>query len=290
MGSFGAEVFAKPSVGLAYSASVRDFAERYPSDVDHIEIPFELLRHDPGVIGMRPKLPIILHCASLSVAGTEPCDDNTIREIGAWAHKTGSPWIGEHLAFITASRTEAGPHPEEYAPGEPYNIGYTVSPIMNERTINRVVCALAAYGVRFPVPILIENSPLYFDAPGTTMTQANFISRICDRTDVSLLFDLAHFVITSRLENFDPFEELERFPLHRVVEIHVSGIDDQNGGCWDNHARPAPELVHELLREVLDRVTPRAITLEYNWSSRFPEAWLSEELARVRGAIRAATK
>jgi uncharacterized protein len=285
MAAPGLEALPRPSVGLAYSGLVRNFIERHEHEVDHVEIPFELLRHDPGTLAVRERFPVILHCASLSIAGTQRCNEGTLCEIAGWVEQTRTPWVGEHLAFITASRTEAGAHPEEYAPGEPYNIGYTVSPVMDERTVARVVAALSSYSRRFAVPILIENSPLYFRAPGSVMSQTEFIKAICDRIDTDLLLDLSHFAITARSIGFDPFAEIERLPLDRVVELHLSGIDDQLDGSWDDHASAAPEIVHELLAQVLKTASPRAITLEYNWSSRFPEALLLEELARVRDAI-----
>jgi uncharacterized protein len=282
----GSENTFRPSVGLAYSSGVRRFIERHQDELDHVEIPFELLRHDPATYGLHGGLPVILHCASLSIAGTQRCGERTISEIQAWTRQTATPWIGEHLAFITAQRSQAGPHAEEYAPDEPYNIGYTVSPVMNERGVARVVEALSFYESHFPVPILIENSPLYFKAPGSTMTQSAFITAICAQTRVGLLFDLAHFVITSRLAKFDPFEELDKLPLHRVVELHISGVDDQANGCWDDHTKPAPDIVYQLFDQVLQRASPRAVTLEYNWSPRFPHSLFSEELARVREALR----
>lgn len=273
---------ACPTVGLAYSSAVRSFIERSRAEVDHVEIPFELLRHNPGVLDWNGMPPIILHCASLSVAGTTPCGEGTLRQIDEFAKQTQTPWIGEHLAFITAQRSEAGAHPEEYAPGQPYNIGYTVSPVMNEQTVARVARAVNSYSRRFSVPLLVENSPLYFSAPGSTMSQSDFIAAICDRTKIGLLLDLAHFVISSRTACFDPFAELDRLPLNRVVEVHISGIDEQDDGHWDDHAKPAPDIVYQLLNVLLQRAAPRAITLEYNWSSQVPDTMLAEELRRVR--------
>ena len=283
MGALGdAHAADRPSVGLAYSSAARSFVDRHRAEVDHIEIPFELLRHDPRVLDWLGMPPAILHCASLSIAGFRRCSEDTISQIVHFAQRLRTPWIGEHLAFISADRSNAGPRPEEYAPGEPYNIGYTVSPVMNESSVSRIARTLSSYANEFPIPLLIENSPIYFDAPGSAMSQSDFISAICGQTTVGLLLDLAHFVITSRASGFDPFAELDRLPLDRVVEVHISGVDEQGDGSWDNHAKRAPEIVHQLLDHVLQRVTPRAITLEYNWSSRFPEVVLYEELSRVR--------
>jgi uncharacterized protein (UPF0276 family) len=170
----------RPSVGLAYSTSVHAFIERQRALVDHVEIPYELLRHDPRVVSIRDEIPVVLHCASLSIAGTVPCPDSVAADIDQWVGRTGTPWIGEHLAFITTSRGEAGEAAQSYASGEPYNIGYTVSPPMNASTVERVGQALERYGARFPVPIIVENSPVYFSVPGSTMPQAAFIREACD--------------------------------------------------------------------------------------------------------------
>ena len=276
----------RPSVGLAYSTSVHAFIEQRRALVDHVEIPYELLRHDPCVVAIADKVPVVLHCASLSIAGTVPCPDGVADDIDQWVRRTGTPWIGEHLAFITARRSEAGDIAEPYAPGEPYNIGYTVSPPMNAATVERAGRALERHARRFAVPIIVENSPVYFAVPGSTMAQTAFIREVCDRADAGLLLDLAHFCITCKASRVDPLQEVDALPLERVVEIHISGIEQQADAAWDDHASRAPEIVYRLLAQVLHRASPRAVTLEYNWSSRFREAWLGEELERVRGVCR----
>jgi hypothetical protein len=136
---------------------------------------------------------------------------------------------------------------EEYAPGEPFNIGYTVSPPMNEMTVDLVLGSIAQCEDRFGVPLLLENPPLYFRCPGTTMSQAEFIASLCQRSKVSLLLDLTHFYISSQTVGFDPHRELLKLPLERVVETHVSGVDYQAGMHWDNHATRAPKTVFDLL-------------------------------------------
>lgn len=274
-----------PRIGTAYSDSLVGFLKENQSALDYVEVPFELLQHNPRVVEVQNQVPIILHCATLSIAGTTRCSKENVQKIQYWAERTGTPWIGEHLAFVTADRMESGPFAEAYAPGEPYNIGYTVSPLMNEQSVDCVAGNLKAYQPCFSVPLLIENSPLYFRMPGTSMSQAEFISRICAASGAGLLLDIAHWYISSRNMKFDPFLELDRLPLERVVEIHISGVDEQKDGVWDNHAEAAPAIIHELLCEAMQRSHPRAITLEYNWSANFPAEVLLAELERIRCAV-----
>jgi uncharacterized protein (UPF0276 family) len=273
-------------VGLAYNKYVPELLISHPAAVDYIEVPYELFAHDPKVIGQLESLPIFLHCASLSIGGSVRCCESKVKDIGEWAVRTQTPWIGEHLSFITAERDEIVGHADEYAPGEPYNLGYTVSPPMNARTVDRVVNNLTHYRPRFGVPLLLENSPLYFRLPGSTMTQVEFINAICRQLDVGLLLDLAHFHITADTMGFDAAVEIEKLPLERVVEIHISGVDEQKDALWDNHASRAPESVFRLLEIVLRQSKARAITLEYNWSSAFPRSILLEELERTRNCLK----
>ena len=71
----------------------------------------------------------------------------------------------------------------------------------------------------------------------------------------------------------------------RLCRASPSSATDPDA-AWDDHASRAPEIVYRLLEQVLHRASPRAVTLEYNWSSRFPQVWLGEELERVRGICR----
>ena len=90
------------SIGLAYGPNSLEFLDANPGLVDYVEVPFEQLRHSPGSASIQEVVPVILHCASMSVAGFVPPADATLDAIEREAERTRTPWIGEHLAFITA--------------------------------------------------------------------------------------------------------------------------------------------------------------------------------------------
>jgi hypothetical protein len=100
-----------------------------------------------------------------------------------------------------------------------------------------------------------------------------------------LLLDLTHFYITSQTLGFDPLREITALPLDRVVEVHISGVDMQDGIYWDDHTKRAPEIIYDLLAVVLAASSLKAVTLEYNWSARFPEKALLQEIDRTRNAL-----
>lgn len=266
------------ALGLAYSAGAVEFIETHPAAIDFIEIPFEQLRHTPEVGSVQEQIPVVLHCASMSVAGSVLPARTTIEAIKHEAGRTKTPWIGEHLAFVSADPLDH----QSQAKGAPISLTYTVCPQMSDETVERVAENLALLQPNFGAPLILENSPQYFDVPGSTMPMVDFINAVSRRCRIGLLLDLTHFLITTLNTGRDAIKEINRLPLETVVEIHVSGLSTQSGVAWDDHATPAPATVFALLERVLERVRPRALTFEYNWSPRFPEAILESHIDRVR--------
>lgn len=267
----------RTQVGLAHGPGIVEFAQSHAGLIDYIEIPFEQLRHSPALASVQDVAPVVLHCASMSVAGFLPPSDETVEAIAVQAERTRTPWIGEHLAFVSADGlTEEG---ERDAPAT--NLTFTLCPQLSEETIERVALNLASLVPRLPVPVILENSPQYYAIPGSTMTLAEFVGEVSARCDVDLLLDLTHLTITAMNTRADPFAELEKLPLERAVEIHVSGLSAQSGLVWDDHATPAPEIVFALLERALARSRPRAVTIEYNWS-QIPDSVLLSHLRKTR--------
>jgi uncharacterized protein len=278
-----------PRVGLAYSPYVDDLvtsgADGPPVDPDYVEVPFEALRHDPALMGLRDHVPLVLHCASLSVAGFVPPKAATVSAVQRAARETGTPWIGEHIAFLTAA-------PLANVFGDPvegdYDVGYTVAPSLNRTTLGRVVETTRSLSRAFDAPLILENPPTYFPMPDTTMSQAQFLAALCDESDVGLLLDLTHLYVSGCNLGFDPLAALLEVPLDRVVEMHLSGASERSSVMWDDHAVAAPEAVFELMGAALKRARPRAITLEFNWSAAFPTTLLREMFDRTRAVLTAA--
>jgi uncharacterized protein len=280
--NIGGRIDAPPQVGLAYGPGVAELLADHPGLADYIEIPFEQLRHAPALAALSETAPLLLHCASLSIAGFVPPSASTVAAVADQARSMGTPWIGEHLAFIAADALADDPD------GRVTTLSYTVCPQLSEQTVERVAENLAGLRPQLPVPLILENSPQYFAVPGSTMGMSTFIAAVAERCDVDLLLDLSHHLITALNTGADPLRELDLLPLERVVEVHISGLNRQSGVVWDDHATPAPPLVFELLERVLERARPRALTLEYNWSAHFPLAVLRDHVDKARTLLRAA--
>jgi uncharacterized protein len=281
----------RPAIGLAYSSYVDELVVDDPDSIDFVEMPFELLRANPATAKIGQRKPTILHCASLSMAGGA-VSPAMWQCVGDWITRTATPWLGEHLAFVSATAVRGGDPILVDDQGEAaLDVGYAVGPCMNDDVVATVVDRFEETKARYPVQTILENAPVYFDVPGSTMSQPEFVGEICARCSTSLLIDLSHLFITAHKMKADPIELMLTYPLDRVVEVHISGVDAENGGAgamWDDHTVRAPKIVHEMLSRLLPLSPVRAVTLEYNWSVNFPRAVLLDEIARVRSVVTAA--
>jgi hypothetical protein len=260
-------------LGLALSGSTGNFLTEFSGVVDFVEIPFELVHYDQRPLELPENIPKVLHCASLSMAGDVRPSPEIVDAICSWAHVMETPWLGEHLAFVYAG---------------PYDVGYALNPVTNQKTARRTIQTYEEYQDRFGIPILMENPPVYFEPPGSTLSMTEFIREVCNGSGARLLVDLAHLFISAKNFGLDPVKELLSLPLDRVDEVHISGVACRNGAWWDDHTIRAPDQVHGLLGMLLERTPIRAVTLEYNWSYGFPRTTLLEEIDRVRAAFETA--
>jgi len=264
-------------IGLAYGPIVPPFLERHRDLVDYVEVPFEQLRHAPDSARIQDDVPVILHCSSMSIGGFVAPSADTLTAIRGHATGTGTPWIGEHLAFISADPVEG-----LECDLDPIELTYTVCPQLSEETIERVETNLARMREWFPMPIILENSPQYFDMPGSTMTMPEFVAEVSQQCDVDLLLDITHFLIATTNMGLDPAKSLDMWPVERVVEVHLSGMSEQSGSWWDDHSAPVPDAAFDVLAQVAKRVQPRAVTFEYNWAPSIPGQMLLAQIDRVR--------
>ena len=278
------------AVGAAYCGYIPDLLSIDPGILDYVEVPFEMLLRTKDPLDSVGDTPVVLPCASLSLAGNVPISDTLRERLRDAIARTETPWVGEHLAFVRTQESKDEPSMADAVSLDTstgrYNVGYTVSPQYSPIILDRVLEAVTAAEDDFGLPVLLENGPLYVDLPGSTMSQAQFISKLCEcRPETKILMDLSHLEITAHNTGKTAHDLLAEMPVESVVEVHLSGHSVQSGMHWDDHARRVPEVLFELLDSLMQRVRPRAITLEYNWDSNFPLDVVREDIDRVKRIV-----
>lgn len=132
-----------------------------------------------------------------------------------------------------------------------------------EKLIDFLCKRFAMLKEKLGVKILIENMPMYaFKKEFEFMADPDFISKVCDKADVGLLFDCAHGRISAFQLGLSDLEYLKRLPLDRIYEVHVSGPRIIDNRFMDVHEY-LQESDYKFLRHVLSDSNPTYVTLEY---------------------------
>lgn len=144
------------------------------------------------------------------------------------------------------------------------------------------------------IPLLVENAPYsnYDEKEFGVIrfcTDANFINDVISKCDVDLLLDLSHAKVASFNRGENIFSYLNKLPLNRVKEIHVSGSEKVCNELRDKHIEMNDD-DYEILKWTLNNTSPNIVTLEYGgpgeiYSWRSNKNSLKYQLIKLRGII-----
>ena len=243
-----------------------------------------------AVAALGARFPLLLHLDD-TLSGHEPLPEATIERLQGWVRLTGTPWTSQHIAYgVADADLESAPRPWPPSAG-----------LSRETALANIVRNARALAEALPVPLLLENIPLYPNVAHRHVCEPELVTEVLAQTGCGLLLDLAHARVTASVLGVDVHAYLEALPLERVVELHLSGPrsvgslpPERRQRVWENARTVADEWtfsddclldVHDTLQEedyallawVLARCQPQALSLEYY---RDPGA-LREQLERL---------
>jgi uncharacterized protein (UPF0276 family) len=237
--------------------------------LDFVEMPGWALSND----FIRPHERVILHNLDQdwSMAAVDALDADWPDRLRSAIQVTRTPWFSFHLGFAT-ERVRFDDHmlPES----EPLDRRELLARFVEVTNEARLAC---------PLQILLENLDYCPEGAYEHICEPDFIAEVIEMTGAGLLFDTAHWRVSSSWLGFDPFEALGNIPMDRIAEIHVSSprpLGDGSGHLNDSHETLEAE-DYQLLATVLERSNPRAVTLEY----RHEMDELKRQIVELRGFL-----
>jgi uncharacterized protein (UPF0276 family) len=168
---------------------------------------------------------------------------------------TRSPWLSLHLGFA-AERVRFKGHMLPVS-----------APLSRDQLFERITDSVRRARAQLgpDVSLLRENLDYCPEGAYEHVCEPEFIGGALEATDCKLLLDLAHAQVSARWLGLDIETYLERLPLERLHELHVSSPRAQpgNSGQLDDVHETLTEQDYALVRWVLGRARPRAVVLEY---------------------------
>lgn len=257
-------------VGAFYNPHLgRELAEA--SGIDHLAMADPPRADDPWWPRIRERTTLLLHdyLGQLS----EPLDERAIQRARSLAELYRSPWVAEHFQCL---HTEDGS----------YNLNYVFPPLYTEEFLDRFVANANALKARLDQPLVMENIPGFFDVAASRIPEAVWLRRFFDRTDVGFLLDLPHIWLEAHYHGVAPVRFLADFPLERVVELHVAGVEEDRDleGPWIAPTEPAQEMLDFLCEALARCPNARAVTFDA-FSPSLTADVLFSSVERIRRAL-----
>jgi uncharacterized protein (UPF0276 family) len=217
------------------------------------------------------RFPVVVHTIGLSLGSEAPPPARYVDALARLVADTSAAWFGDHLCYTRAGGVD---------------VGHLAPLPRTEEAIGALARNVAVVRERVAGTMLVENVAYLVDPPGSEMDDAEFTARALEATGCDLLLDLTNLHANATNHGFDPYAWLDRVPLDRVVQVHVTGGHWRHGRLVDSHSTATPDDVWRLLEHVAARTRVRAVLLERDEQIP-PIGELLDELDRAREALRA---
>ncbi|MEX2205442.1 MAG: DUF692 family multinuclear iron-containing protein [Myxococcota bacterium] len=217
--------------------------------IDYIEANYPIARGFEPEVG--DDTPVLVHCPVNPLASAHGFNRKLAAQVRAGAEFHDSPWIGEHLCWLSAASEG--------------RLGYIVNPIFCEATRDVAVENVRALSVFYGRPVALELAPVY-GMTGSFASEIHFLTSVAEQADALIIFDLAHWTASNRNLGRPPDFGLDVLPRERIVELHIAGIrPSRSTGFWHDSHGDLPEVAMiELVREfVCTLPSLRAVTFEH---------------------------
>lgn len=194
------------------------------------------LRHLEQV---RADYPVALHGVSLSIGGTDPLDQQYLRDVQRLVSRIEPAWVSDHLCW-TGVR---GHNLHDLLP-----LPYTAEAVRH--VAERVRRVQDHLGLR----ILLENVSSYVEFEASEMPEWEFLALVAEQADCEILLDVNNVYVSSVNHGFDPLVYLDAMPAQRVRQIHLAGHEHNGTHIVDTHDAPVSAAVWQLYRHAVRRL------------------------------------
>ena len=237
------------SVGAFYNPHLGRQIREAHGLIEHLAMADPPAPDDPHFPSIRERFTLLLHdfLGQLS----EPLDGPALARAKSLLALYGSPWASEHLQRVHTTDGAAF-------------VDYVFPPLYTEDLLRDYVANARALREALGAPLVLEPIPTYLHLDLPQMGEAEFVHRFYEASGCGMLLDVAHAWLSARYAGLSPREFLATLPLEWVVELHVTGTEEDRelGGPWIGAVVPGREILDLSLYAAERAPGLRAITFD----------------------------
>ena len=263
------------SIGTFYNPHLAQFTLDHPDLIDHLAMADPPTQDDEFFPSVQQQFPLLLHdyLGQLS----DPLSEFALQRARSLQERYRSPWVAEHFQCL---------HTQDHS----RSLDYVFPPLYTEEFLQRFCDNALVLRDAMGAPLVMENIPGFFSVRRAQMTEAEFLRRFFEQTGCGFLIDIPHIWLAAHYRGIDPRQYLADFPLDRVVEIHVAGVeyDRDLDGPWIAPTVPSKDIL-QIACWVAERAPKlRAVTLDV-FSPNVTAAQLEDSMRSTRAAFAVAS-
>ena len=211
---------------------------------------FEILSENYLVPGGRPlyyldriaeRFPLAMHGVSLSIGGSDPLDQDYLRDLARLARRVQPRLISDHLCWTGVDGVNL----------------HDLMPLpQTDEAVQHVARRIRQVQDTLGRQLVIENVSSYIGYAHSHLTEWEFLSAIVAESGCGLLLDVNNVYVNSVNHGFDALEYLNGLPGNSVQQLHLAGHSQDVAGTGlliDTHDHPVCAAVWDLYAAALER-------------------------------------
>ncbi|MCZ4336959.1 DUF692 domain-containing protein [Shewanella colwelliana] len=225
-------------VGLGLRREMLDeFYEQVPNAIDFFEVAPENWMTFGGKYGRQFRQltecnTFFCHGLSLSIGSPEPLDVSFVKQVKGFMDLHGIDVYSEHLSYCSGKG-----HLYDLMP-----IPFTQEAVIHVASRIKLVEAILER------PLILENVSFYA-APGSEMSELEFVNAVLSEADCRLLLDVNNIYVNSINHQYDPLDFLKAMPTERIAYLHIAGHYEEAVDLMvDTHGSDVIDPVWQLLQ------------------------------------------
>lgn len=203
---------------------------------------------------VRAVMPVNFHGVSLSIASADDLNMDYLKKVKELAFKIEPMHISDHLCWTGLEKN---------------NLHNLLPFPYTEETLNYLVPRIQKVQDYLKRPLVLENLSAYISFQDSTLSEAQFLRQLHQRSGCQILLDLNNIYVNAFNQNIDLEKWINEIPPLAVVEIHLAGFSDMGEYYFDTHSCPVWDPVWDVYKKHKKNF-PNAMTL-IEWDEEIPE-------------------
>ena len=248
------------SIGAFYNPHLAEATLAASDIIDHLAMADPPAADDSLYPEIKKQFPLLLHDYLGQLA--DPMSDHALERARRLQDEYQSSWVAEHFQCI---------HTRDHS----RSLDYVFPPLYTEEFLGSFVANACHLRDALGAELVMENIPGFFSVDHAQMSEAEFLRRFFEESGCGFLIDVPHLWLAAHYAGRNAREYISEFPLEKVVEIHVAGVERDRDleGPWIAPKAPSEEIL-ELATLIAERAPRlRAVTVD-----AFSPSLTSEEM------------